>query len=132
MWSGNGNTHYEGARSDRNGRANTGAIASTGTSAVQVCKDLGTGWYLPAYEELVNMSAGEGVIIRPLNGLAGANLLTAPNLGHWSSTEYYNNGGRETSSTTSDQKSACVGYTQGFADHLTKSYQLPVRCVWRD
>ncbi|MDR1116580.1 MAG: DUF4988 domain-containing protein [Tannerella sp.] len=43
QWSGNGTDHYDGARSDKDGRANTAVISSQGTSAVQLCKDLGTG-----------------------------------------------------------------------------------------
>jgi hypothetical protein len=60
QWIGNDQeTHFSGARSDRNGRANTNAITASSTySAMQICKNLGSGWYLPAYEELLNMSQG--------------------------------------------------------------------------
>jgi hypothetical protein len=87
-------TYFPGATSDRNGRANTAAIASTTNTvnAVQLCKDLGPGWYLPAYEELVNMSAGD--LNSPLNGRSGADLLYVLSGIYWSSTEWYNNGGR--------------------------------------
>jgi hypothetical protein len=98
VWSGNGATFYSGASgsgSDKNGRANTAVISSSTitVNAVQVCEDLGTGWYLPAYEELVNMSkANSSSTYPPLNGLSGAGILMGT--WHWSSTEYYDNSGR--------------------------------------
>jgi hypothetical protein len=78
-WSGNALTYYPGAVSSKNGRANAEAIASSTTTAnaVQTCKNLGAGWYLPAYAELSAMAYA--FEIGPHN--------------HWSSTEWYNNDG---------------------------------------
>jgi hypothetical protein len=130
-WSGNEATYYSGARSDRDGRANTAAISSTGNSAVQICKNLGTGWYLPAYEELVNMSTG--YINSPLNGRSGANLLATPDLYYWSSTELYNNSGRYSGNSTTDfQVSAVAVNTAGSLANDTKTYGFHVRCAWRN
>jgi hypothetical protein len=126
-WSGNSTTFYTGASgsySDRNGRANTAAIASTGISAVQLCKDLGTGWYLPAYEELANMSTTSG-----LNNLAGAHLLKTTH--HWSSTEYYENGGRTSSDVITNQDKAVRVYTNGGRSDSAKTNTHHVRCAWR-
>jgi hypothetical protein len=131
-WSGNGDTYYSDARSDRDGRANTAAIASTGTSAVQICKDLGTGWYLPAYEELVNMGDGSYSHFLPLNGRP-ANLLSTPNDYHWSSTEDYDNGGRRTTtSTTAVQAAAVMVSYIGDLDYDHKTSTRYVRCAWRN
>jgi hypothetical protein len=128
-WSGNGETYYDGARSDKNGRANTAAISSTSMSAVQLCKDLGTGWYLPAYEELVNMS--DGSKNSPLNGRPGANLLTSPISTSWSSSEVFSNGGRLSASGTYNPNTAVrVGYNGALA-HGSKAEPFYVRCAWR-
>jgi hypothetical protein len=129
VWSGNGATYYDGARSDRNGSANTAAISSTGLSAVQLCKDLGTGWYLPAYEELVNMS--DGSTNAPLNGLSGAGLLTVPNASYWVSTELNNNGGRISTSGTGYQIYAVIVYTGGGLYGNSKTDDGYVRCARR-
>jgi hypothetical protein len=96
-WAGGSTYYYTGAKSDRNGRANTAAITgSTPGSAVQICKDLGTGWYLPAYEELYNMcNTSWRDALAPLNGLEGADLLDKPGIGfYWASSEWYENRGR--------------------------------------
>jgi hypothetical protein len=129
-WSGNGEAYYDDARSDRNGRANTAAIPSTGTSAVQLCKDLGTGWYLPAYEELVNMSSGS--VTSPLNGRSGANLLAVPNATHWSSTEMYQNGGRQSNTNTNYQVRAVTVSRDGNLAYTSKNSTYAVRCAWRN
>jgi hypothetical protein len=125
-WSGAGTVFFADASSDRNGRDNTADIASTGTSAVQLCKDLGMGWYLPAYEELVNMS--RGVSYSPLNGLSGAGVLTGSY--HWSSTEYYENGGRYTSAVTSFQQRAVQVYPDGDMSNALKTNNYSIRCAW--
>jgi hypothetical protein len=91
-----------GATSDRDGRANTAKITALAGTAVQYCKDLGAGWYLPAYEELYNISAGTprwGYFLTdppttPLNGRAGAGLLNFNYGAVFSSTEYENIEGR--------------------------------------
>jgi hypothetical protein len=132
VWSGNGNTYYSGANSDKDGRSNTNAISSTGTSAVQLCKNLGTGWYLPAYEELVNMSAGSNSSYPPLNGLSGANLLATPSNYYWSSTELYNNGGRMSNSDTDYQGGAVRVNTDGSLGSSYKTLYFYVRCAWRN
>jgi hypothetical protein len=130
VWSGNGETYYSGASgsgSDKNGRVNTAAISSTGTSAVQLCKDLGTGWYLPAYEELYAMSSGAANSAS--NNRAGAGILTDDY--HWSSTEYYNNGGRLGSWMSSTQVGAVCVTTDGTLAGGTKTNLRYVRCAWR-
>jgi hypothetical protein len=122
------------ARSDRDGRANTNAIiaaTSPGTHAVYVCQSLGEGWYLPAYEELVNMS--DGRLNTPLNGFSGARLLNFPaNSYYWSSTETYENGGRYSKSDVSLQHAAVMVYNSAELSHNHKHYKNYVRCVWRD
>jgi hypothetical protein len=136
VWSGNGNTYYSGASgsytsySDKDGRVNTAAIASTGTSAVELCKNLGTGWYLPAYEELVNMSTGWSNA--PLNGVGknnGANLLGTPGGYYWSSSESYNNYGRYSGS---DMNEALRVDQIGNMGTNTKTSTRLVRCAWRN
>jgi hypothetical protein len=130
--------YFSGAASDRNGRANTAAIGSANSSAVQVCKNFGTGWYVPAYEELVNMSAGH-YNYPPLNGRSGANILqsSSSNGYYWSSTEWYNNGGRYSTSIMIDGSSndntryAVTVVNSGTFNRLYKSSASPVRCVWR-
>jgi hypothetical protein len=131
VWSGNGTRYYIGASgsgSDKNGRVNTSAISSISSSAVQRCKNLGTGWYLPAYEELVNMSTGTNN--DPLNGRPGAGILTGSY--HWSSTELYDNRGRRTSTRTQDQGGAILVNTTGGLTNDTKSNVWGVRCAWRN
>jgi hypothetical protein len=139
-WSGNQGTFYEGASgslthySDRDGRVNTANISSstvTGvveTNAVQICKDLGPGWYLPAYEELVNMGPGTHTDYPPLNGLAGANLLEEA--AFWSSTEDSGNGGRESSSSKS-RAVIVLGSNGGYAGGQSKTDIALARCAWR-
>jgi hypothetical protein len=129
-WSGNGKAHYSGARSDKNGRANTAAISSQGGSAVQICKDLGANWYLPAYEELENMSAGSNSSYPPLNSRAGAGILT--NAYYWSSTELYDNGGRRSANDQSVYYDlAVIVYTNGTLEGYGKTTGYNVRCAWR-
>jgi hypothetical protein len=134
-WSGNA-VYYSRATSDKNGRANTAAItgATTG-SAVQLCKDLGTGWYLPAYDELYAMSSGAAGTYS--NTRTGAGLLT-PNGSYWSSTEWYNHEGRI------PQPDIYSGLIQAYMEiamtvnssggigssHKTEEKRY-VRCAWR-
>jgi hypothetical protein len=136
QWSGNGTTYFPGASgsgSDKNGRKNFDAITasstnSTSTSAVGLCKALGDGWYLPAYEELVNMSsAGFSSTYPPLNGLAGAKILTDDR--HWSSTEYSGNLGRFSYSTTDYQTLAVIVSTDGYLICYYKTTTHYVRCA---
>jgi hypothetical protein len=133
VWSGNGNTYYSGASgsgSDKNGRVNTEKISSTGTSAVQICKDLGTGWYLPAYEELYAMSSGGKQL--ESNNLPGAGILKTGY--HWSSTEYYSatTRGRYSTSDTGYQNLAVRVTNTGGLYTNTKSNNVYVRCAWRN
>jgi hypothetical protein len=136
VWSGNSTTFYSGAsglHSDKNGRVNTDAISSTSTaeSAVGVCKALGTGWYLPAYEELYAMSSGAANAAS--NNRAGANLLAMPSGYYWSSTEHYNNGGRDSNSDTSYQSNAVLVYTNGgLSGNFKSGAYYYVRCAWRN
>jgi hypothetical protein len=135
LWSGNNN--YSGT-SDRNGRANTAAISSTAGSAVRICKDLGTGWYLPAYEELVNMSdANSSSTYPPLNGRSGAGILRNYTILSWiwTSTEYYGNGGRISTNinNATNQGVAVRAHYDGRLDTTSKiSYgNYSMRCAWR-
>jgi hypothetical protein len=139
-------TYYEGARSANDGRANTAALAAAAQpgSAVKVCTDLGAGWYLPAYEELTNLSgakqdgsSGDGTA-KPLTDLDGAGLLVdiLAHIGdYWfmSSTEVYNNTGRTTSDAESNKaNNVVVAYSngaQGTWNGKTNAYA--VQCVWR-
>jgi hypothetical protein len=137
VWSGNGNTFYSGASgvdADKNGRVNTAAIdASTTTlNAVQLCKNLGEGWYLPAYEELVNMSKGEGIYsgikFPPLNGRPGAYLLPT-NTVFWSSTELIGTPGRFAGAATG---TAVVVDDSGGINATAKTQYRLVVCAWRN
>jgi hypothetical protein len=133
--------YYEGAVSDRDGRANTAAIESTGESAVQTCKDLGEGWYLPAYEELYNISAGNATFAAgmagqpPLNGRSGKNLLTtAGEEYYWSSTEFLNHTGRYSLTERAGMSpEAAAIYVNHNGDVVCdwKTSVCPFRCVWR-
>jgi hypothetical protein len=133
QWSGNGQTFYPGASgpgSDKNGRANTAAItSSTATvNAVQLCKNLGAGWYLPAYEELINM--GLGIARSPLNNRTGAGILGG--LFNWSSTELYENGGRISSNSENAQYMAVDIYSDSDWTFANKEAVVcDIRCVWR-
>jgi hypothetical protein len=135
-WNGNGTTFYPGASgsgSDKNGRANTAAIPSSTSveNAVQACKDLGAGWYLPAYEELVNMSGG--YYTTPLNGRGGARLLVSDMGTFLSSTEGRGNGGRlsyDTGDNVEQQYAITVNH-DGKLDGIKKDGTLLARCAWR-
>jgi hypothetical protein len=140
-WMGGSTYYHLDARSDKDGRANTTAITDATGGAVKICKDLGTGWYLPAYEELVNMSAGEGessstfssLTYTPLNGLAGAKLLTTSTGIHWSSTEHYNHEGRYDIMPSEDagKPNAVRVNPKGTLSNYRKANTAYVRCVWR-
>jgi hypothetical protein len=136
VWSGNGNTYYSGARSPYDGRANTVAVSTyTATSAIGICKNLGDGWYLPAYEELVNMSTGgkggEEYAYSPLNGRSGASLLAALDNMYWSSTEFRDNGGRYNNSNAYFETYGVGINYAGILVNLLKTTNLYVRCAWR-
>jgi hypothetical protein len=132
-WIGGGLNYVSIANSPRDGRANTYYIKNNGltstSGAVGICLSLGTGWYLPAYEELINMSAGTATSFPPLNGRSGANLLATPNAPYWSSTEYYNNGGRRSGSDHQD--SAVAVDPSGLPFYNGKTDGDRIRCVWR-
>jgi hypothetical protein len=120
-----------GPGSDKNGRRNTDAIIMGTYDVVgKLCKDLGEGWYLPAYEELENMSEGSDSNYPPLNGLPGANLIV-PLVGndwHWSSTESYQNGGRHSSNSTT---TAVILFSGGAIYTYNKNGRAYVQCAWR-
>jgi hypothetical protein len=117
-------TYYEDARSDKDGRANTAAITTyTASSAVGKCKALGTGWYLPAYEELYNMRTGSSVAYGNL--LPGANFL--PTGYHWSSTER-DNVGRFSYSSHGE---GVLVYYNGVLKNNGKTGNFSGWCVWR-
>jgi hypothetical protein len=127
-------TYNQGARSDMDGRANSNAVPAPtypGTYAVQLCKDLGEGWYLPAYEELINMSTGR--LYSPLNGMSGTGLLNSPpNSYYWSSTEAYMNHGRYSRTEAQNQYTIVIVYSDANMSHINKANKEYVRCVWRD
>jgi hypothetical protein len=133
QWIGNDNrTYFDGARSDKNGRANFTAITSSSvtiaaTSAVGLCKALGDGWYLPAYEELYNMRTGTATAYG--NQRAGGNVLT--DYYHWSSTEYYNNGGRENNPAGQKDGVVVVNYNGTLGWNFKDRLYFYVRCAWR-
>jgi hypothetical protein len=133
VWSGNGARFYSGASgsgSDKNGRVNTAAISSSTTTvnAVQICKDLGTGWYLPAYEELNAMSTSTYHL--PLNDRLGALILTEGCC--WSSTEFAYNYGRYSDYSTNGQSYAegMRGDGEWCFGHKTSANL--VHCAWRE
>jgi hypothetical protein len=131
LWSGTHDTYYEGARSPYDGRANTDNISSP-TGAVGICKALGTDWYLPAYEELVNMSSrSSSESNAPPNGRNGAGLLVTSG-NYWSSTEMYNNGGRYSSNDETYKEFAVLvnntGVWSGTFKYTAAGY---VHCAWR-
>jgi hypothetical protein len=128
--------HIAEARSSRHGRANTEAITSyvegIGT-AIGMCKtfnDRSPGWYLPAYEELVNMGDGTGNNLgnnAPLNGRGGADVLLGSSAYYWSSTEYYNDGRYSAS-----EYDVVVVSGQGNFSHFPKTFGSGFwTCVWR-
>jgi uncharacterized protein (TIGR02145 family) len=132
-WLGGKTTYYSGARSDKDGRANTDAITgSTGTSAAPICQDLGTGWYLPAYEELVNMSDGANSSYSPMNGLGGAHLLRGKNAQYWSSTEAFVATGRLTSVSEAHKTMAVAVNEAGTPGRGTKGGQAYLHCAVRE
>jgi hypothetical protein len=137
-WTAIGDVYFpdaSGPGSDKNGRANTAAISGSTVylNAVQICKDLGTGWYLPAYEELVNMSAGTHADFPPLNGLQGANILT--NYTIWSSSEYYRTStdDRFGASSSTSYNVYAVSCSMGAPSAGPKSGDgRRVQCAWRE
>jgi hypothetical protein len=119
QWSGNGNTYYPGAYYSMDGRRNTAAISSTGESAVQACKDLGNGWYLPAYEELANM-------------IGTSCFDNGPSSYYWSSTEYYGNDGRFSTNLTIERDDAVRINLSGTLNDGNKTLIRYVRCAWQE
>jgi hypothetical protein len=141
--------YVAGATSSVDGRANTAAMIAANIalegSAIKICESLGEGWYLPAYEELFNISSFQfenwWAVTSLLNGRSGAGLLEGNDF-FWSSTEYYNNGGRINSTTPestdgtygSDTHSNCVvrasqnGYPSGTG---VKNWGGAAFFVWR-
>lgn len=140
-------TFKENATSDEDGCGNTAAITSSATTpnAVQACKDLGPGWYLPAYEEMLNLASplDESAIWNggTLNGLSPAGLLKfvqAPDaadgtdLWYHSSTENKDAQGRYTPDTGLGE--SCRVYLNYKSQHLSPGYKTSAmlfRCLWR-
>jgi hypothetical protein len=134
----NGSTYSDHPTSDKDGRKNTAVLLSTGPeNAARKCQNLGTGWYLPAYEELVNMGVGDDSGYPPLNNLSGANLLKLPNGVSngcfWSSTGYYNNEGRFHYKTTDDTYLFYGIYFDyfGYPSYRTGGAEEYFTCAWR-
>ena len=61
------------AASDKDGRANTDALVAANSEVALECRKLGPNWYLPAFEELINISSGS--VNAPLNDKPGLDLL---------------------------------------------------------
>jgi hypothetical protein len=134
-----------GATSDKDGRANTAKIDAQAGSAVQYCKDLGAGWYLPAYEELFNISVGvprwnDFVDARPLNNRSGAGLLNLALSGAvYSSTEYKGSVGRFLTTTGSNTNYPYPAHPAATAIAVTTHGEMyneyknnhAFVCVWR-
>jgi hypothetical protein len=139
VWVGEGvTTHFTGASgsgSEKNGRKNFEAItanptAYTSTSAVGLCKALGDGWYLPAYEELYAMSSG--VKSGYSNNQDGAQLLDGGY--HRSSTEYYSltSRGRYSSQDVAFKPYIVhVGLSGTLMAQPKGTIGYYVRCAWR-
>jgi hypothetical protein len=125
IWNGSLSRSNAGSRWD--GRANTAVIASAGTTAVQLCKNLGTEWYLPAIEELYAM--GSGPANANSNNRPGADLLATPSGYYWSSTEatsaFNRCGGGQ-------NEQVCLYYGGGGGvTYGRKDSSYYVRCAWR-
>jgi hypothetical protein len=153
------NWTQQNANSDRDGRANTAKINALPGSAVQICKDLGEGWYLPAYEEMYNLSTASptwgGLMGKsPLNERAAAGLIVAPvverrdgdnviqpaSILYWSSTEFgeqegerlvYSN--KEEAETLGNEHSCAVTCTCiGNSPYTYKTNgNILLQCAWR-
>jgi hypothetical protein len=138
------------ATSSYNGRANTAAmiaanVASDG-SAIKICESLGEGWYLPASEELFNMSdwgpfesyqSSYGLSL--LNGLSGAGKLTGDAF-NLSSTEFFGNDSRAgnpnwdgsfTSTDVADKNKVIRVHKGGTGSGGEKSWGTAAFFVWR-
>jgi hypothetical protein len=130
QWIGNSSTAYfSGASSDKNGRANFTAITAsasnyTATSAVGLCKALGTGWYLPAYEELYAMSSGAAS--GTSNNRAGIGILNGT---HWSSSEAYQNAALGNTSGEQWMRYGVQVSATGVRVPAMKNANLSVRCA---
>jgi hypothetical protein len=108
----------------KNGRLATAAAATTG-GAIKLCKDLGSGWYLPAIQELLAMSS----IAVANNRLPGASII--PNdAACWSSTET-NNYTQDNQSGYNTMESAYYVRANGTAAFARKTINQLVLCVWR-
>jgi hypothetical protein len=133
-WIGGGLDYVSTANSPFDGRANTNELKNfrSTSGAVGICLSLGDGWYLPAYEELENMSAGSHASYYPYSGCHATgncpNLLATPADYYWSSTEYTSNKGRYSGSA---QTSAVRVGTAGRLTTGGKTSTNYVRCAWR-
>jgi hypothetical protein len=133
QWSGY-TKYYPSSRSDKNGRVYFEVIIAdtanyTNNSAVGLCKALGTGWYLPAYEELYAMSSGEANSAS--NDREGAGILE-PDESYWSMTQYYGNGGRYNRGIYEDHWRAVTVSGNGTLAAHEKLLLKATVCAWRD
>jgi hypothetical protein len=136
LWSGRDYQYYTTAVSDKDGKANTVAVMSglgsepipTAASAFGLCAKLNnsSGWFLPAYEELYNMSTHSAATTDG-NKLAGAGILKGD--WHWASTEFVGNSGRYSGS---NKTLATLVGTNGTLNNVGKTYAGYVRCAWRN
>lgn len=95
----------------RDGRVNMAGMVGTAYPAANACRALGTGWYLPARDELALLATNaNGLVLQQTFGSTGD---------YWSSTQYE-------SITSRNWEVDLTGGTQGYT---TKSTSLRVRCV---
>jgi hypothetical protein len=123
IWSGN-TAYYPGATFSKDGRRNSAAIPSTGESAVQICKNLGSGWYLPAYDELKQMAGRPWFVSWPTSG----------HRSFWSSTERYDNDGQYSTIATPTYQlyTVAIDYNGSPGSCHKNVLCAYVRCAWRN
>jgi hypothetical protein len=130
-WIGGNTNYFSGARSPKDGQANSTAILSGGgtltSGAVGICNALGSGWYLPAYEELYAMSSAPAHTSS--NNQPGANILK--DAWFWSSTEYYKNGGRTQNNSADFMPVAARTRYNGELAGYNKTASYSVHCAWQ-
>jgi hypothetical protein len=140
-------TFNENATSDKDGRGNTAAITFSATTpnAVRACKNLGQGWYLPAYEEMLNLASplDESAIWNggTLNGLSPAGLLKFvqnPNMDDgvdfWYHSSTENKGAQGRYTPDAGLGESCRVYLNYKGQYLAPGYKtdaMLLRCLWR-
>jgi hypothetical protein len=94
----------------RDGRVNMAGMVGTAYPAANACRALGTGWYLPARDELALLATNaNGLVLEPTFGSTGD---------YWSSTQ-----------NTTTSRNWEVDLTGGSQGGTSKSSTLRVRCI---